>query len=414
MKGRIKNILTSDSWRSGLLTLVVVTIILLIRKTDSFSNPQFWAEDGPVFFLQQYENGASAIFQPYVGYLLLVPRLIALFADSFFPYSAIPAVYNFTSLVITLFVIASIFSPRFKISYKPLLALAIVLVPHYTNEVFLNVTNIQWILFISLIIVLMKEKPDYKYGNINVQFALDVMIIIICGLTGPFIIFLLPFFVYKWFKNKDWYNFSITSVTIVISFIQLSFILFTPEPLQDNNLVLSPNLYSAIVGYKVFGILFLGKMLVWKIAAHKINPYFLCIIYFCLIFMILRFSSLKNSFINICLSIQLIVLLAAFYKFRATPGVLVPEGCGLRYFYIPYITVAWSLIALLGKQEKWKNILITMALISILISSLTSGLHSREFIDYNWKLHSKSIGKEDVVIPINPEGWKMTVKAHPK
>jgi hypothetical protein len=92
--------------------------------------------------------------------------------------------------------------------------------------------------------------------------------------------------------------------------------------------------------------------------------------------------------------------------------VLLPVGGGQRYFYIPYIMVAWSLIALLG-EKIWKNILITIVLISILISSLTSRFHSRKFIDYNWKLYSKLIGSKDVVIPINPEGWTIPIKARP-
>ena len=136
--------------------------------------------------------------------------------------------------------------------------------------------------------------------------------------------------------------------------------------------------------------------------------------YLGLIFMILKLSSPKNNFIMFALGIQLIFLLAAFYKFRANPEVLVPAGDSQRYFYIPFIMLIWSLIALLGKQEKWKNAAITIVLSVILISSLTSGFHSIGFVDYNWKLYSKSIGREDVIIPINPEGWQIHIKAHPK
>jgi hypothetical protein len=93
-------------------------------------------------------------------------------------------------------------------------------------------------------------------------------------------------------------------------------------------------------------------------------------------------------------------------------GTLIPPGMGTRYFYIPYIMMTWSLIALLGQREQWKNILLKIGLALILISSLTSHFHSKPFIDYNWPLYSQSIGKEDVVIPINPEGWQINVKAH--
>lgn len=403
-----KNILASDSWISGLLIVAIATIILLIRKTDSFLNPQFWAEDGVIFFLQQYDKGTSAIFQPYSGYLHLVPRLIALFADAFFNYSAIPFVYNSLSLILTLSSVASIFSPRLKVDYKPLLALTLVLAPQSSDEIFMNITNIQWFLSILLIIVLMKEKPNCKYGNVNIQIALDFVIIILCGLTGPFIILLTPFFAWKWIKDKDLYNFGVMSTAIAISCIQLLFLLVISQQSQDN-FVLDFDVYSAIVGYQIFGSLFCTKII-----TYKVSHYFLSIMYFGLVFIILRFSRPKNDFIMLTLGIQLIFLLSVFYKFRANPEVLVPEGAAQRYFYIPFVMLIWSLIALLGKLEKWKNVLITIVLSLILISSLTSGFHSRGFLDYNWKLHSKSIGREDIIIPINPEGWQIDIKAHPK
>ena len=290
------------------------------------------------------------------------------------------------------------------------IALVIVFVPHYTNEVFMTITNIQWILSILPIILLMKEKPNYRYGNIYVQFAFDFMVIIFCGLTGPFLIFLTPFFAWKWFNNKNLYNFSIVSVAVIVALIQLGFIEFTSTSklLENPSLALFLKANSAVLGQKFFGGLFLGR-----IRVYKINPYFLSLLYFCLIFVILRFSLIKNKFVITCLGIQLIIIIVVFYKFRATPEVLIPSGSGMRYFHIPSIMIAWSLIALLEEKEEWKRNLTKMLLILILISSLKSGFHSTKFIDYDWKRYSQLIGKEDVVIPINPKGWEFKLKGHP-
>ena len=81
----------------SLLVVVVAAIILFIRKTDSILNPQFWAEDRTVFFLDQYHDGVSSVFQPHAGYLHLVPRIIALLADLVFTVPAAPYVYNYLS-----------------------------------------------------------------------------------------------------------------------------------------------------------------------------------------------------------------------------------------------------------------------------------------------------------------------------
>ena len=390
------------------MALIIFTtiIILLIRKTDALINPQFWAEDGSVFFLQQYNHGVSALFQEYAGYLHLVPRLIALIGDTFFSYSSIPAFYNYASLLIILIVTLSIFSSRFHVKHKSLIALTISLVPHYENEVFLNVTNTTWILSIMIIIVLLKENPAKRYGKVVVQYACDLLIIIICGLSGPFIIFLMPFFGWKWINKKNVYNTIIFTATSIISLIQLSFIVSH----SINSYDVSTNLtaYSEVIGYRAFGGLLLGSNI-----AYKINPYILSFLYFSLLTLILHLAyQKKDRFIFFSIGISLIYLLATFYRFKNNPEILVSPGNGVRYFYIPYVMLIWSLIALLGQQEKWKNTLLKASLVLILISSLTSRFHSKPFIDYNWPLYSQSIGKEDIVIPINPVGWQINVKAH--
>jgi len=282
-----------------------------------------------------------------------------------------------------------------------------VFIPHFKNEIFLNITNIQWILSILLIITLMKEEPSIKYGNINIQFAFDFIIIIFCGLTGPLIIFFIPLFLWKSFQHRCIYNYSATLLATLISLIQISFILGDIKESQDGNITLTLSIYSQLVGYKTFGNLFLGEK-----ATHFLDHYLLSAMYFGLIYIMLRYAPQKKIMMFF-LYVHLTILLAVFYKFRANLATLVPPGNGERYFYIPYIMIAWSLITLLGQTEKWKwkYKLIAAALIFILLSSLSSGFRSK-FIDYNWKFYSKSIGYEDVVIPINPEGWQIDIKAH--
>ena len=386
--------------------LVLATIILAVRRTDAFVNPQFWAEDGVIFFLQQYENGWTAVVKPYAGYLHLIPRLVALFADSFFSYSSAPAVYNFSSLAITVFVVANVFSPRLPIGHNALFAVSIVLIPHLTNEVFMNITNIQWITSILLVVTLAKECPDRKYGNIKGQLAYDMAIIVLCGLTGPFIVFLLPLFISKWSRNINSYNNAIMAFACIISFVQLSLILSEIEILgaKGSHLVLDFNIYSSLVGHKIFGNLFLGKN-----TAYVINPHLLAIMYFGLILILFRYSPQKK-FTNIFLYTHLIVLLATLFEYRDRPQILIPAGSGVRYFFIPNIMIAWSLITFLDQKEKWKRLLTTTTLAFILVSSLSSGFHSK-FVDFKWGEYSRSIGKEDVRIPINPRGWYVFVKA---
>jgi hypothetical protein len=59
------------------LTIALCLAIILYRKWDSFVNPQFWAEDGAIFFQGAHELGWSSILRPYAGYHHFLQRLLA-------------------------------------------------------------------------------------------------------------------------------------------------------------------------------------------------------------------------------------------------------------------------------------------------------------------------------------------------
>lgn len=408
MKNLVLKKFNATSRTESLLVVVAAAVILFIRKTDSILNPQFWAEDGTVFFLDQYHHGASSIFQPCAGYFVTVQRIIALLADWIFPVFAAPYVYNYLSLIITLLVVASVYSPRLIMGNKALLAIAIVLVPHSTNEIFLNAANTQWILAFLIVMTLLKEPPHKKYGNIYVQVFCDFSVIIICGLTGPFIIFLIPFFAWRLMDEKSRYSFSLFLAALAPSLIQLSSIARHAYPqFPESNYDVIETL-AAVVGQKFFGGLFLGASI-----PYKTNAFFLCFLLFCLFVVLAYFSAddKKRKFkIAVFLGFSMTLLLAAFYKFRLNLDTLVPSP-NVRYFYIPYVMVVWSLIACMDLQAKWQSAVPKALLIMVLISSLTSGFRSHLFVDRDWRFYSELIGKEpNLKIPINPAGWEINMQ----
>ncbi len=385
-----------------MLVLAAAALILFIRKTDALTYPQFWAEDATVFFIEQYNQGACALLNPYAGYLHLVPRLAALFADAFFPYHAAPYVYNYLSLALTLLVVLSIFSERFDAGNKPLLALSIVLVPHFGGEVFLNITNVQWVLALLLVITLLKDEPGPQYGDVRVQASLDFGAVVFCGLTGPFVVFLLPFFVVRFHKKRTPYNAGITLAALAAASVQIFFMatgqVTEEERTPDNLFVL-----ASVIGRKFFGNLFLGNSL-----PYDLNPFMLTAAFAFLLFFIayLAFWSetARRFQVAVFLGFMSAVLLATLVKFRSNPLTLVPPDNGVRYSYLVYVMMAWSLIALMGRKGAWKGYFIKALLAAVLASSLVSGFRSEPFEDHYWAGWSRLIGEEPrVQIPINPD-----------
>ena len=97
-------------------------------------------------------------------------------------------------------VIANIYSPRIQNDIKWLLALTIVMVPQFGYEVGMYNVNLQWILCILLVTNYLKEPPSEKFGNVAFQVASEVILIVLVGLTGPFMIFLTPFYLLRFLK----------------------------------------------------------------------------------------------------------------------------------------------------------------------------------------------------------------------
>lgn len=131
-----------------------LALIFLIYKTPhSFINPQFWAEDGVIFF-QNAHLGFHAFITPYAGYLHVIPRLCAYLSyklDVDLLY--LPTFYAVFSLICTLLIFFLVLNNRLCLSRpaKLAMALSIILIPH-SGEVFLNITNLHWILAIYIIL----------------------------------------------------------------------------------------------------------------------------------------------------------------------------------------------------------------------------------------------------------------------
>ena len=69
-------------WPRYLAVAVLVATVILCRRLDVVSRPQFWAEDGSIFFCDALTLGfPRAVFRLYMGFPYLGQRLIAAFGS---------------------------------------------------------------------------------------------------------------------------------------------------------------------------------------------------------------------------------------------------------------------------------------------------------------------------------------------
>ncbi len=135
---------------------VFLFALLFLRRPTALARPQFWAEDGAVFFHDQLLFGASAIWRPYNGYLHLFSRTIAAVA-SFFAISWAPFIYAVTAFAGAAFCCSLLSWPHFR----PLLpcdrlrmAVCVLWAAAFPAfELLGNIANLQWYLLVAAILL---------------------------------------------------------------------------------------------------------------------------------------------------------------------------------------------------------------------------------------------------------------------
>jgi hypothetical protein len=177
--------------------VLACAVLLFLRKPWALHTPQFWAEDGEIFMKQDDAMGARAFFEPYNGYLHMLPRLIAWLASHTADPAWWPAIYNFLAFAINVGLFARLASPRVQLPAKHWLMLAFVLVVG-SGEILINVTNVQWVTAFFLLLQVFIARPISTRQRLG-----DVAIILVVGLNGPFAILFAPLYAWRAWRERN-------------------------------------------------------------------------------------------------------------------------------------------------------------------------------------------------------------------
>jgi hypothetical protein len=375
--------------------------ILYARKPDMFQRPQFWAEDGGLFFLQACMRGWSSIFEPYAGYFHFLPRLVALIAEAFDPARA-PGIYVGCSLLLTLWVSARTLSERFPIRPAIACALAVVLVPD-AFEVLLSVANLQWILAAGLVAVLISDDPATPAQKIH-----DVVAVAAVGLTGPFSTLFAPIFVLRFLARRSVWSGIIGALAVTAGTIQLICVLGHPAVIPPGATV--EILHGAIaIGSRLAGSLLLGKWVP--------NPpgIFAGLVLAAISlagtgWLVMRAGAVRLQRIWAGLAF-IAVLAASLYRCRFVLPGLTLIGFGARYFFPLQMLLVWLLISVFQSKLRGHRMAAGSIIAIMLIANLPR-LRYGALPDLHWSDYAAKIrAGEKVLVPINPAGWTIPVPA---
>lgn len=384
----------------GTLALATAAIVFS-RRPDVFANPQFWAEDGVIFYVGQHERGCAAFMQTYAGYLHLFSRVVALAAQ---PLSAgwTPTVFVYAALAVVVLTTTKAASRRVNLPFPYWSALAIVLVPNI-GEIVLPLTNSQWFAGTFLLLVALSQAP----ANTR-ELACDLGAVVVFGLSGPFGVLFLPLLAYRAWRERTWGTILTVAAAGVVAGIQLASFAHTTDNRDWHGFDLL--LLVSGVGYRTVGQL-LGVLPRADWEPPAMWGYVALVLWGLLWIALPTHVRLQRAKVVLAFAVAAVVG-GGMLRYGAYP---VDYFCTIhvgRYFHLPLLATIWLVIGGLTFTG-WRRVLAAVLLLVMIVQSLP---HYRvtPMVDFDWSYYAAAIDRgEDIEAPINPQPWTVIYRQKP-
>lgn len=401
------------AWQQSVAFLLGFALVIS-RRPDAVFHAQFWNEDGHVFFADAYNFGWwSALFRTYEGYYHALPRIGADIA-LLFPLQLAPLVLNLIAICVQVAPVNLLLSSRLSmwgsLRTRMLLAGVYLALPN-SFEIDATITNSQWVLALISFLLLTALPPPKTVGRI-----LDACAQVICGLSGPFCIFLSPIALFLAWKHRERQRWVTAAILCGASLVQAWSLLnggFKGRP----HIALGASF--AMLGRVLAGQLYLGTLLgrTQLGAAQGVGALIVLSLIAAGGTLFLAICFLRSGIeMRLLLIFSAIVLAASMIA--PTPGNVgswwpaLALGSGARYWFLPDLAVAWSI--LLCAQSKGK-LLQAFSLILLCAMCLGAAMRWEEprFLDARFEESARSFESAPAgtafVIPESTPGWNLVL-----
>ena len=396
---------------------------IISRRPDALLHPQFWAEDGSIWFADAYNLGGwAALFRTQAGYFQTLPRLASIFG-LLAPLSLAPLVFNLIALAAQALPVNVLLGSRSsawgKLRMRAMLAGVYLALPN-CPEICANITNAQWAIALCAFLVLVAAPPA---SFVRLQF--DLLVYLVCGLTGPFCVFFVPIALFLAMRRRVPWRWIPFSVFAVCSGVQAWGLLVVSPSVRSSWGVLGAN--PALLIRILAGNVYIGALLGTNdLAASPGSKLF----FFLLFVALLGTVIVATSFAESGLEMKLFILFACMTLVAslASPTSYAPPGTtkwqqlagasAVRYWFFPSLAFLWSLLFCLKSRMPALKV-ISALLLCLLCFGIALKWRRPAFEDTHY---SENVRRFEAappgtvgVFPLNPEGWSMRLirRSHP-
>ncbi len=385
------------SARTAWAAAAAAAVLVVLTKPWAVTQPQLWAEDGSVHLLDNETYGVGALLHPYRGYLHTWPRLIAWLAGRTTDVAHWPLFYSLAALLVAAGIFARLASPRLELPAKPWLILAFVLAAN-AGETFLNLTNLHWLTSFFLLQQVLIAPPRHRWEG-----AADGVLLVLAGLTGPFVVVFLPLFVWRWWRERSRYALTVLLVAAACATVQGLLVAETGPHFAPQAQPLQPAMLWHVLGLRLVAWPLLGGRLALALPA-PVPALMLAAVVGGLGWAAFRPHPQRRRRLEVLAAFGLIIA-ACMYRLRPDTWEFLELENGDSYFYIPRVLLAWLVI--------WQFDARPAAVAWVIRGACVAGvlLNAGDYIkpappNYEWRLHCGAIRQGQAAnIPILPEGW---------
>ena len=393
----------------GGMLLLMCALGLLLKSPDALGLPQFWAEDGAVFFREQWAQGWPRLFSPYAGYLHLIPRGVAWVA-SWFPARLAPAMFNTAAIAIDALCIAFLLL-RLQASRMAIIAFIGIFLTPTNGEIFGTLTNVQW--FTQLALLVACFLPPATTTASTARRCWSAALILACALTGPFSTLLALLYlalsvgvaVCRHLRWNSWiveYHARLDHRLLLPLLCLGGLVQALVSVSVKSGQLTEPSLANAVHAIAFAQAHLFGNVLVSNLLFLPALALVVAVV------ATTRLSAAWKGFLAIALAFSLMQILAASGKFT----LIGPElGVGDRYYFL-FKIVFWLLLATAATacmQSRAQAMQMVLGL-AVLVAAVNTGkLQRAPLADKDWQRYARGIDRgEETVVEINPS-WNFTI-----
>jgi hypothetical protein len=368
---------TGSTYLAIIAAAAIAFVVAFLRRPETLTRAEFWAEDGPVFYLGTFSG--PGLLDSYEGFLYTGQRIIAI-VSRLVPVEYAPLVANALSLGCVAALAAFLASGRIPLS-KPqrvMLALGIVAMPA-VGEVSGTMTNLGWYGAIYLGAVAFARTATGKAA------WAERVIVAIAALSGPFAIIVAPLYAGRWWRDREWAWAWLAVIVGVASVIQVIAFVMGERTMMGGP---PPSGAAVVEGWAIRGVMvpFLGQRFAELLAfAWPLAAFLLAGVVTTLLRLRLAGAALG----------YFIVIMTVLGLWTTNLWGLREVVDGGRYF----MPVGFAILATLVAVRSW----LSLALLAVMVVGIVGDFRLEPRAYLGWAQTSHCIGgPEPCVVPIHP------------